>query len=207
MFIISGSLVLICFQSRQMLSWNFVVLFSTFHWLKKNVEIYCFCFASWLVNFARVTNYMPPYPYPPPPRVEVLCIGIISVLIQVMCCSQMLLSIGTQLSFWHLFDKFLIRFETGQSDFQNKCEHVIRNIACLFVKFQSWKWTGVCENARKSILAINKFFPAQIFAKFNFFLSKRFFQNSVVLKLLILSLLHLIHEWNWTKLVKTMSKT
>ena len=163
---------------------------------EKKVEIYCFRFASWLINFAWVTNYMPPYTYPP--RVETLCIGIISVLIQVMCYSQMPLSIGTQLSFWHLFDKFLIRFETGQSDFQNKCEHVIRNNACLFVKFQSWKWTGVCENAHKSVLAINKFFSCP---------SKRFFQNSVVLKLLISSLLHLIHKWNWTKLVKKMSKT
>lgn len=71
---------------------------------EKKVEIYCFRFASWLINFAWVTNYMPPYTYPP--RVETLCIGIISVLIQVMCYSQMPLSIGTQLSFWHLFDKF-----------------------------------------------------------------------------------------------------
>ena len=29
---------------------------------------YCFHFASWLVNFAWVTNYMPPYPYPPQGR-------------------------------------------------------------------------------------------------------------------------------------------
>ena len=50
------------------------------------------------------------------------------------------------------------------------------------------------------------FFLAQILAKFNFFLSKRFFQNSVVLKLLISSLLHLIHEWNWTKLVTNVGK-
>ena len=107
----------------------------------------------------------PPIPTSPPPRVETLCIGIISVLIQVMCYSHMPLSIGTQLSFWHLFDKFLIRFETGQSDFQNKCEHVIRNIACLFVKFQSWKLTGVCENAHKSVLAINKFFSCPNFGK------------------------------------------
>lgn len=130
---------------------------------EKKVEIYCFRFASWLINFAWVTNYMPPYTYPP--RVETLCIGIISVLIQVMCYSQMPLSIGTQLSFRHLFDKFLIRFETGQSDFQNKCEHVIRNIACLFVKFQSWRWTGVCKNAHKSVLVINKFFSCPNFGK------------------------------------------
>ena len=138
MFIILGSLVLICFQSRQILSWNFVVLFSTFHWLKKKrlKSIASVLLHDWLT--------LPGWPItcppiPTPPRVETLCIGIISVLIQVMCYSQMPLSIGTQLSFWHLFDKFLIRFETGQSDFQNKCEHVIRNIACLFVKFQSWK--------------------------------------------------------------------
>lgn len=155
--------------------WVEILLFCSRHFIgwRKNVEIYCFRFASWLVYFARVTNYMPPIPTPPP--VETLCIGIISVLIQVMCYSQMPLSIGTQLSFWRLFDKFLIRFETGQSDFQSKCEHVI--------------------------------FPAQSLKKFNFFLSKRFFQNSVVLKLLISSLLHLIHKWNWTKLVKKMSKT
>ena len=163
MFIIPGSLVLICFQSRQILSWNFVFCSRHFIGWRKNVEIYCFRFASWLINFAWVTNYMPPYTYPP--RVETLCIGIISVLIQVMCYSQMPLSIGTQLSFWHLFDKFLIRFETGQSDFQNKCEHVIRNIACLFVKFQSWKWTGVCKNAHKSVLVINKFFSCPNFGK------------------------------------------
>ena len=146
--------------------WVEILLFCSRHFIgwRKNVEIYCFRFASWLVNFARVTNYMPPYPYPHP-KVETLCIGIISVLIQVMCYSHLPLSIGTQLSFWHLFDKFLIWFETGQSDFQNKCEHVIRNIACLFVKFQSWKWTGVCENAHKSVLAINKFFSCPNFGK------------------------------------------
>ena len=145
--------------------WVEIFLFCSRHFIgwRKNVEIYCFRFASWLINFAWVTNYMPPYTYPP--RVETLCIGIISVLIQVMCYSQMPLSIGTQLSFWHLFDKFLIRFETGQSDFQNKCEHVIRNIACLFVKFQSWKWTGVCKNAHKSVLVINKFFSCPNFGK------------------------------------------
>lgn len=163
MFIIPGSLELICFQSRQILSWNFVFCSRHFIGWRKNIEIYCFRFASWLINFAWVTNYMPPYTYTP--RVETLCIGIISVLIQVMCYSQMPLSIGTQLSFWHLFDKFLIRFETGQSDFQNKCEHVIRNIACLFDKFQSWKWTGVCKNAHKSVLVINKFFSCPNFGK------------------------------------------
>ena len=89
MFIIPGSLVLICFQSRQILSWIFLLCSRHFIGWRKNVEIYCFHFASWLVNFARVTNYMPPYPYPPPPRVETLCIGIISVLIQDMCYSHM----------------------------------------------------------------------------------------------------------------------
>ena len=197
MFIIPGSLVLVCFQSRQILSWNFFVLFSTYlaeeKMLKSIASVLLhdwFTLPGWLIKC--------PPSLPPPPPVETLCIGIISVLIQVMCYSQMPLSIGTQLSFWRLFDKFLIRFETGQSDFQSKCEHVIRNNACLFVKFQSWKWTGVCENAHKSVLAINKFFSCP---------SKRFFQNSVVLKLLISSLLHLIHKWNWTKLVKKMSKT
>lgn len=152
------------FQYYKCLLYQGHLYWSVFRAGKYWVE-YCFHFASWLVNFAWVTNYMPPYPYPPPPRVETLCIGIISVLIQVMCYSHMPLSIGTQLSFWHLFDKFLIRFETGQSDFQNKCEHVIRNIACLFVKFQSWKWTGVCENAHKSVLPLNKFFSCPNFGK------------------------------------------
>ena len=70
-----------------------ILLFCSRHFIgwRKNVEIYCLRFPSRLVNFARVTNYMLPYPYPP--RVETLCIGIISVLIQVMCYSQMPLSI------------------------------------------------------------------------------------------------------------------
>lgn len=49
--------------------WVEILLFCSRHFIgwRKNVEIYCFRFASWLVYFARVTNYMPPIPTPPPP--------------------------------------------------------------------------------------------------------------------------------------------
>ena len=60
--------------------------------------------------------------------------------------SQMRSSVATRkflTSFWQVLDKFDdFRFETGQSDFQNKSEHVKKNVACLFVKFQRWNWSG-----------------------------------------------------------------
>ena len=65
MFIILGSLVLICFQSRQILSWNFVVLFSTFHWLKKKCWnlLLPFCFMTELLCLGDQLHaplYLPP---------------------------------------------------------------------------------------------------------------------------------------------------
>ena len=72
-----------------------------------------------------------------------------------------------RLSFCHLFYKFLISLMAGQSDFQDRREHVIKNVACLFIKFQSWKWAGFCAKARESvlILAKNKFYSCPNFGQ------------------------------------------
>ena len=69
MFIILGSLVLICFQSRQILSWNFVVLFSTFHWLKKKrlKSIASVLLHDWL-TLPGWPITCPPIPTPPQGR-------------------------------------------------------------------------------------------------------------------------------------------
>ena len=101
----------------------------------------------------------------------------------VLFYSQKHPSIATQISFWHLFDGF--QFEMGQSDFQNKStsEHVMKNIACLFIKFQSWKRAGFCANTHESVLAINKFYSRLNFDQIYFLhTSKKFSQNSVLLK-------------------------
>ena len=63
--------------------------------------------------------------------------------------------------FWQIFDKFDgFWFETGQSDFQNKApdEHLMKNVVCLFDKFQNWKLVGFSANAHERVLAINKFY-------------------------------------------------
>lgn len=68
-----------------------------------------------------------------------------------------------------------------------------------------WKILHVClSNVQVGFR--QHFIPAQTFVKFNFLDSKRFFQNSIVLKLS--SRLCLICKWNWmvTKLIKNLSK-
>ena len=60
----------------------------------------------------------------------------------------------------------------------------MKNVACLFVKFQSWKWAGLSENAHESVLwsVGDKYvlFLPKVLVKLKFLHSKRFFQDSVV---------------------------
>ena len=57
------------------------------------------------------------------------------------------------------FDIFLTSFfislmafglKRASQIFQNKREQVMKNVACLFVKFQSWKWAGFGRTPTKA---------------------------------------------------------
>ena len=65
----------------------------------------------------------------------------------------------------------------SRPDFQNKREHVMKHVACLFVKFQSWKWAGFIENAHeKRIGDIFKYSCPKGFPRILLYLIKLRFQ-------------------------------
>ena len=69
MVIIPGSLVLVCFQSRQILSWNFFVLFSTYLAEEKMLKsIASVLLHDWFTLPGGLIKCPPSLPPPPPGR-------------------------------------------------------------------------------------------------------------------------------------------
>ena len=90
--------------------------------------------------------------------------------------SQKCPSVATQISFWHLF--YLTRFLISlMASGLKRAKHIFRTSVNMW-----WKTLHVClSNVQVGFR--RDFIPAQTLVKFNFLHSKRFFRNSVELKL------------------------
>ena len=128
--------------------------------------------------------------------------------------SQTRSSVATRQVFGISFDKFLISLMAFGL---NRANQIFREIVktswktlhVCQISTWSWKWAGFCESAHEERIA-DKYilFRSKFWSNLTFLHSKRFFQNSVVVTLI----LRLIRLWNETvyktnqKLVKGCQK-